>query len=339
MELTTFATAIASLAVAALPSPPGADRAGALLRADATVQPAAIRAATWRGGPQTTPAGEVVTVYVSESYEDADARAVAWARFFTTLVHGPELSTVTAYVAPAAEIGSLCGNPDAAGCYGGRRLVFVGDLGLGIPPEAVAAHEYGHHIAASRSNTPWAALDTGPKRWASQVGVCARAGASTAFPGDEGANYTLNPGEGFAETYRVLNGVRAEPDPDWPIVDPSFRPDFAALEAARADVLEPWQAPVTQTFRARFRRGGPQRWTLRLSTRLDGDLRLELRLPAGAGYGLTLTAPGGRAMGAAARIATGREQLDARICGERALTVSVRRNGPPAAFRLLVTQP
>ena len=86
--------------------------------------------------------------------------------------------------------------------YGQANLVVLGDAVGGITPTSVAAH--GHHIAANRSNAPWLALDWGTKRWATRMSICARRGARTAFPGDEGDNYSLNPGEAFAEAYRVL---------------------------------------------------------------------------------------------------------------------------------------
>ena len=44
----------------------------------------------------------------------------------------------------------------------------------GHAPEYVLAHEYGHHIAAWRSNAPWEAVDWGPKHWASAMRACAR---------------------------------------------------------------------------------------------------------------------------------------------------------------------
>jgi hypothetical protein len=40
--------------------------------------------------------------------------------------------------------------------------------------------------------------------WATQMGICSRAESRTVHPGDEGFFYSLNPGEGFAEAYRVL---------------------------------------------------------------------------------------------------------------------------------------
>ena len=50
-------------------------------------------------------------------------------------------------------------------------------------------------------------VDYGTKRWASYENVCARKiAAGVLFPGAEDvAPYMLNPGEAFAETYRVLN--------------------------------------------------------------------------------------------------------------------------------------
>jgi hypothetical protein len=46
------------------------------------------------------------------------------------------------------------------------------DVG-GVPVEQALAHEYGHNIAAYRLNTPWPAIDSGPKRLATYENVCA----------------------------------------------------------------------------------------------------------------------------------------------------------------------
>ena len=52
-----------------------------------------------------------------------------------------------------------------------------------LSAEAIIAHEYGHHVAANRSNAPWAALDWGTKRWATYIQVCGRARDGRALPG------------------------------------------------------------------------------------------------------------------------------------------------------------
>ena len=134
-------------------------------------------------------------------------------------------------------------------------LVLPGELWGGITPEELARHEYGHHVAANRLNAPWPAADWGPKRWASHVGVCARAAAGTASP-TSNTDYERHPGEAFAEVYRVLNERRGGSTAlTWSIVDDSFIPDAAALRAAEEDVTKPWLAPVKQTVAGRFERG------------------------------------------------------------------------------------
>ncbi len=98
-------------------------------------------------------------------------------------------------------------------------------------------HEYGHHIAASRDNDPWPAVEWGTKRWASYLNVCRRSQAGQLFPGDEGDRYALNPGEAYAEDYRVLNERREGlPESAWTIVDQSLYPDQTALDLLAQDV-------------------------------------------------------------------------------------------------------
>jgi hypothetical protein len=302
-------------------------------RVHVPLEPAArarLQASSWLGGTYTTSTGEAVRVLVSEDYLDAQAVGQRWADFFAALLHGSELSLVTAYVLTPDDMLFFCG-PYALGCYGGNELAFVGETVDGITPEEVARHEYGHHVAANRLNPPWLSVAWGPKRWASVANVCARAERAEVFPGDEDAHYVLNPGEGFAEVYRVLNELKGgAPSFTWPLVDPSFAPGQAELEAAEQDVVAPWTAPVTRTYRARFTENGKNVWKIALATRLDGSLAVSLTLPRPALYNLEVLGQGGRTLargfwsGRAAKTAT------ATICGERALVVRITRAGGAA---------
>ena len=208
---------------------------------------------SWWGGPVVTSTGESVTLYVSDRFPQDEATRVSWANFFAWLYHGSELSTVTIYQAPIDEVGEICG-PNAAGCYSPSRriLVFPGDVGAGADAD-VGAHEYGHHVAANRRNDPWDPNEWGPKRWGSVVGICTRVAAGTAFPGDEGDHYTLNPGEAFAEAYRILNIQRGGTWANFPlIVDSSFMPTADSLAAALGDVQQPWSNPAPQSWDGQF---------------------------------------------------------------------------------------
>jgi hypothetical protein len=152
--------------------------------------------------------------------------------------------------------------------------------------ESVLAHEYGHHIANNRINTPWNAGNYGPKRWASYMNICERVEAGTAFPGDEGAHYTLNPGEAWAESYRQMvwssRTWASWPQEPWAVVDQSFYPDSVALGLARQDVLSPWsqfqvdQQPKTITGRLPKRQ---RTVTVRVAAPNDGYLSIELFSP------------------------------------------------------------
>ena len=79
-----------------------------------------------------------------------------------------------------------------------------------MTPQEVVRHEYGHHVAANRLNPPWSAADWGPKTWATDQGICALAAAGTAFPGNESDHYELNPGEAWAESYRIFADQRGD---------------------------------------------------------------------------------------------------------------------------------
>jgi len=308
-----------------------------LLAALGTASAATASAAQWAGGLYPLPNGEHVSVYVSTSYPDPTALAQKWASYFGGLPHGSELSLLNAYIAPLDEVRQMCVDADVLGCYGGDELVTAGETPAWMSPAtSVAAHEYGHHIAAHRNNAPWRALDWGTKRWATEQDVCRRVAAGTAFPGDEGDNYSFNPGEAFAESYRMLvetNGTGA--GDDWPIVDPSFRPDAAALAALRADVLDPWARPSVTAVRGRFK-GSARVWTTTLATPLDGDLSVK----GGASDDVSLVSGDSRTVVARSTwTSTGGKVAAYRVCGTRSLRVRVLRSGRAAGFTLRISKP
>jgi hypothetical protein len=295
---------------------------------------------SWWGGTYTVASGETVTVYVSRSYPEVDAVGRQWAEFFAALPHGPELGLLKAYVAPLEEVWDMCGSWFVIGCYGGSTLVTVGDSSAGEPPAGVAAHEYGHHIAANRRNDPWPAIDWGTKRWATAMHVCERVANGTAFPGDEDANYSFNPGEAFAESYRVLiatNGTGV--GSDWPIVDPSFRPDATALAALREDVVHPWLGTTSTTIAARFA-GKSRTWSKTLATPLDGVVKIGITVPGGGADDMRLlSSNGGTVLSTATWNSSAGKSLEYKICGARSVKVRVTRGGSPARFTLRVARP
>lgn len=296
----------------------------------------ATRRASWVGRAYATQSGDV-TVYVWPGYPDPDGVGLRWANFLSSLLHGSELGLVRAYVAPLAEVQAFC-EADALGCYGANTLVSIGDAVDGVTAEEVMRHEYGHHVAANRQNPPWAAVDWGTKRWASRADVCARAGAETVFPGDEGLRYTLNPGEAFAETYRVLNELRAGAASfSWELVDPSFSPDARALAAVEEDALTPWVQRPAQVVAGRFRT--ERTWSRSIQTPLDGDLELTLRMPLGAGHTLDLLDSRGTVVAHGLWSGSGVRTLRYRICGQRNVRVRVGREGAPPRFQVRVRVP
>src|SRR5262249_57564967 len=122
-------------------------------------------------------------------------------------------------------------------------------------------------------------------RWASLIGVCASTQQGLFFPGNEDAEYKLNPGEAWAETYRVLNETKAGLPVTWPIVDQRFLPDANDLAAAEQDVTAPWSGPTVHVYHSRFTRTR-RTWSLTLQTPLDGQLQVTLTLRRGHVYHL-----------------------------------------------------
>ena len=272
-----------------------------------------------------TATGENVTIYASTAYPQDPALGQKWADFLSRLAHGSELSSVTVFLAPETQIGRVCGT-EALACYSGddHTLISPGeDPDASISAEAVITHEYGHHVAASRSNAPWSALDYGTKRWASAINVCTRARAGQLFPGSETfPNYQLNPGEGFAESYRVLNERKAGiPESPWQIVSDALYPDNDALAATTRT------ARFTRTSRVR---------TFTVATPLDGTLRVSARPSAGTRVALDVFAGATRLVHATGAGTLARTQT---ICGQRSLRVRVTETRGTGAFRLTVSKP
>jgi hypothetical protein len=303
-----------------------------VLVAVAALAPAAARAAdpleTAYGGRYPTPSGGTVAVYTSGLMPDDDAVNQRWADFLDSLAHGSELADLTLLVAPFSQVQQQCGLASYA-CYKSDRGLVV-SIGERVPPdgpapEGVIAHEYGHHVAAHRSNAPWRAESWGAKRWATAMGICAKVRAGDLHPGDEAAYYLSNPGEAFAESYRLLNETSLGlPVTPWTIVSPSLRPTPAALDALRRDVAEPWVAAPPRTFAGTFTARGPSTRMYLVPTPYDGTLTASLQAPPGAAFRISV-----------AGLPTSRGT----VCGQRTTRVVVTRVRGTGRFTLTVQAP
>jgi hypothetical protein len=308
------------------------------LAAVATLAGAALAPAAqaW-GGTYPTSTGETVRVTVSDRYPVDEAFAQSWAEYLASLLHGPELTRVTLHLAPYSEVQSICGF-DALACYSGQRELIVAPrdgFQAGPTAQAIVAHEYGHHIARNRLNAPWDPLSYGTKRWASQIGVCARADAGMLFPGGQGPRYRLDPGEGFAESYRLLNELRrGQPESAWDIVDTSLRPDAPALAALERDIVDPWTRPTVERRSGSFRAAGTVTRSFPLATPLDGRLRITLTAPAKMRLRLSLYDTRRKTI-----VATGGRRLHTTICGQRSLSVRVSRQAGAGRFSVSISKP
>ena len=189
-------------------------------------------------------------------------------------------------------------------------------------------HEYGHHVANHRLNAPWTAIDWGPKRWASAANVCANVSRREAFPGDQGSNYARNPGEAWAEVYRLMDERKAGiTTATWPIIAPSFFPNEAALQAAEQDVLRPWTAPSTRVATRVFGKKTAKVWWIPLATPLDGDFRISATVPNDGTHDVALVAADRRTVVRRAQWVGQRvKRLDSSICGRRSLFVRVTQS-------------
>ena len=294
-------------------------------------QAADVRARTseW-GGPTVATDGETVTIYFSDSYPADPVLQKKWADFMTSLVHGPELSTVSIHLAPLAEVQRYCGS-QALACYSGRtRTIYSPGEGpdADTSAEGALAHEYGHHVAGSRSNPPFESIDYGTKRWASYENVCSKAASGTLFPGaEDAARYSLNPGEAFAEAYRVLNeqklGLKQEA---WNIVTPTLFPDATALELLEQDVVTPWTAPAAKTLTAALTSKIRTR-TFSVATPYDGTIAVAPRQAGKATVSVSLLGAKGATVGTSAFKRASGTSISSTVCGQRSYRVRVTLPG------------
>lgn len=307
---------------------------GAATERPAHVSPSATgsvyAASDWWGGTYRTDAGDVVRVYVSDYYPQDEARARHWVGFLSRLVHGPELADLTLYVAPEAVVRRMCGE-GSLGCYfyGDESIVVIGDeveLPDPLTVEQVLGHEYGHHVANNRANPPWEAVMRGTKRWASFVNVCARM-----RDGVIGQRYDRDPGELFAETYRILVDRRRGVAFSWPLVDRDLRPGVEALALVRKDVLEPWRQ-TTLRIRGRLPVGRVAQYVV--ATPYDGELEARVRSGRGAVARVSLV----DAASGEARSRPG-TRASTTVCGQRRVRVLVHMTSGGGAFTLVLTRP
>jgi hypothetical protein len=242
---------------------------------------ARIAAARSTARAYATPDGYSVEIETSPAYGADRVADQGIVEFLGSRLHGPELDRLRVYVGPPDEIRVLCGGArGVVACYsiGESRMYVPGESVQGVPVEYPLTHEYGHHVARWRSNNPWNALDWGAKHWASSVRVCTHVDKGLLFPGNQGAHYRDDPGEGFADGYAHIH----YPSAPW-YYNELMRPGPLEFEAIRKDVLEPWSRPRSRTFRGRLGPGRMKR-TFRIRVVLDGHLTMRLAGRAGASY-------------------------------------------------------
>ncbi len=300
----------------------------------ALVLPAAAFA--WDGSyPSGDAAGTSVHIVVDNTYPVDPALPQSWATYLGALPHGPELALLTLNLLPLSTVASnrYCGDQSLA-CYdpSTNTIYAAPEDQLDEPPaKEIVTHEYGHHIANHQNDAPWSAEDWGTKRWSTYEQICSRTAAGTASPGDEGAAYSQNPGEAFAESYRVLALTAIGQTPSsWDIVSQTFYPDAKALQLLQQDITSPWTGPTVRHVHGSFGFGSTR--TIGVQTALDGSFAARLHAPARARFRLEL-------YDGSTLIARGTTNVRFEICGQRALTLKVQRVAGHGSFTVDVSKP
>jgi hypothetical protein len=162
--------------------------------------------------------------------------------------------------------------------------------------------------------------------------VCTYVKRGRLFPGNQGAHYFDDPGEGFADGYAHLH----YPDVPWRYNE-LMRPGHSAFAAIRRDVLSPWVRNRTRTFRGRLgpRRGGR---TFRLRLTLDGEVALRLTAPRGGSYSVEAET-GGFASGSVLRSGDSFRLEWCRRRRAEQVTLTIRRLGNRPSHALRARRP
>jgi hypothetical protein len=288
--------------------------------------------------------GSTVMVSVTSACQAACTAAdpLEVAAFLGTLIHGPEIDSVTVQMDTPDQLAIDCGFGSQACYYSGEnQIVISGDPAPGpdgATRDFVLAHEYGHHVAQHRRMpAPFpAAIDWGTERWSSYEHVCQGRRRGAYFPGDEGSRYPDDPGEAFAESF----AFNRFPDASlrWEYAD-SLRPSARAFAMVRHDVLSPWRRRRTLDFKGRLPSAGHGTAVRTFRTPLDGKVSLRLAGAGASRFEVLLRSHAGRRLRSSQDVAAGRE-VSFTTCGQARLQAAVRRLGPTGGrFRLIVKEP
>jgi len=298
-----------------------------------------------RGGLYTGRAGNstaTLRVYVSNRFATWD-RSVnqLWANRFVAMLKGKEISTLRVYITPLVEIRSpsVCG-PWADSCYDPNdgTIYLTGQRPEdGADINQIAMHEYAHHIATNRLNTPWDGSMWGPKHWATAQRVCWYTAERQMWPTDPMNHYEDHPGEIWAESYRLVTSAHQGLPPDpWEILNPRWDPTGKSdlLSAIRRDVLQPWTGPRTTSASGTLSSAGPQSVTRQVSLPLDGQLSATLKVKGSLKTRVEVTNSNGTRIGSSST-----RSAAVTACDLRTANVVVRRTGGSGSWSLKIVSP
>jgi hypothetical protein len=295
-------------------------------------EPVAGASSSDHSGDYETPDGHLVRVHVSGAYADPQARAQELVNFLGSLLHAGEMSQLTASLMTPRKLHRTCGR-GALACYfpNAEEIVISGeDGGIADPPrEFVIAHEYGHHLAANRSNSPWTALSRGTKRWSTHEAICRGIKRHKIRPNF----YFENPGEAFAESFAFYHF----PDTIQWIWDIA-RPDPGSYAAIRDDVSLPWARRTSGGWSGTLS-SEHRRETMRVATPLDGRLKVDLDGPRGADFDLELLGPNRDRLLKRSAHPGPDETLRYTVCGNRELRIVVHRFKGAGEFEVTTARP
>jgi hypothetical protein len=218
-----------------------------------------MRRALRLGATALTLAGAVPAMAVQQVTHDSAGRPITfdlqaqgadvagYTAVLDGLQHGAEISDVTVTIVPQSSIATEC-DSGAVACYRwssrGRAVMFVPNL----PPAQVRgslAHEYGHHVDATRPHLQGAKGLDGTAGWWQARGMAALlAQGQVAWDYSLGWDHSI--AEIFAEDYKLTNILGETSQIRWlgapsAVVSDAIRADLAG---ATVTPVPPAQAPL-----------------------------------------------------------------------------------------------
>jgi hypothetical protein len=302
------------------------------------------RAALGLGGAALTLAGAVPVLAVQQVTHDSAGRPITfdvqaqgadvagYTGVLDGLQHGAEIRDVIVTIVPQSSIATECGS-GAVACYRWSSRSGAAMFVPNLPPPWVRgslAHEYGHHVDATRPHLPGAKGLDGTAGWWQARGMAdLLAQGRVAWDYSLGWDHSI--AEIFAEDYKLTNTSGETSQIRWlgapsAAVSGAIRSDLAG---ATVTPVPPAQPPVPAPVSEPATTGAAARKVIRSSGRLAPGRRAQVRFPVTSPRRVAVNVKG---------VARGRVRAVLR-CNAKPVGGAAARRGRPATVQVARVAP